>query len=60
VGLAPTGKAPPYHGAHPHRTVSYFFSYVELVSQVYISVSEFNSNSVVLGQALFSPLEILI
>jgi hypothetical protein len=21
VGLAPTGKAPPYHGAHPKRTV---------------------------------------
>ncbi len=20
VGLAPTGKAPPYHGAHPKRT----------------------------------------
>ena len=21
VGLAPTGKAPPYHGAHPERTL---------------------------------------
>jgi hypothetical protein len=23
VGLAPTGKAPPYHGAHPKRTEAY-------------------------------------
>ncbi|MEE9596888.1 MAG: hypothetical protein V3V96_08920, partial [Acidiferrobacterales bacterium] len=23
VGLAPTGKAPPYHGAHPTRTFGF-------------------------------------
>ncbi len=28
VGLAPTGKAPPYHGAHPLQTLRALDSYL--------------------------------